>query len=875
MIASKDSKTFDDPGEFQEIGLANRIRERVDSWKEKGYPNITGITRQLLKFWYDGTKRANPFFFCQLEAIETLIWLIESHESEKQGIGIPTDGGPFQRLCSKMATGSGKTIVMAMLVAWQVLNKATYSQDVRFSKNVLIMAPGLTIKSRLEVLIPDAENNYYDLFGIVPSDFYDRLRQARVVIHNWHTLVPLEDAKRGVVKKGQESDAAFSKRILGFDSKSIIVINDEAHHAWRKATETDATKDEEEEATRWMEGLDKIHRSRGILKCFDFSATPFIPTGKDVSEEMLFEWVVSDFSLNDAIESGLVKTPKIAIRDDSGAYDKNYQSKFYHIYMDKEVKANLNRRAKPEDKLPDLVKNAYYLLGQGWTETQRKWNKSGSKIPPVMITVCNRTETAARIKHSFEKNKFGLDVLSNPEFLLHIDSKVLKKAEKKSTVAKNSSVGQTSVEDDLRGKVNTIGQEGKPGEKIRNIIAVQMLSEGWDAKTVTHIMGLRAFSSQLLCEQVVGRGLRRRSYEINKNTRMFDPEYVYIFGVPFTFLPHESTGSVLPPPKPTTKIEPDAAKIKHEITWPNVDRIETVLTPRVTVDWSKISALNISSTEIATTVGMSPIIGGKPHVDKMSDIEILDINNNLRMQKIIFIAAKDVYDMVAPNWRGDRGFLLAQVIVLIEDFIKSGKLDVVDVPEEMEVRRRMTIIFNMQKIVSHVFSAIKSDNLNERKLIFNAKPRKSTADMQSWYTKKPCICVKKSHINMGVFDLGWEVFTGQELESKSDVVSWAKNDHLGFVIKYIYSGSIHDYWPDFLVRLKNGINLVLEIKGRDTDRDVEKRRALAEWVAAVNENDEFGTWASDVAFSKSDVRVIIAKHSKSPASVIASPSSAT
>ena len=238
LIASQDSKAFDDPGEFREMKMVNRIRGRVDEWRKHNYPNITGITRQLLRFWHDKTKREYRFFFCQLEAIETLIWLTEATDSEKQGIEIPTDGGLFSRLCCKMATGSGKTIVMAMLIAWQIVNKITYPQDIRFSKNILIMAPGLTVKSRLQVLFPTNKDNFYDMFNIVPESFCERLFQGRFTIHNWHTLMPETNAPRNIVKLGTESNEVFSKRILGHDFRNIIVINDEAHHAYRADTET-------------------------------------------------------------------------------------------------------------------------------------------------------------------------------------------------------------------------------------------------------------------------------------------------------------------------------------------------------------------------------------------------------------------------------------------------------------------------------------------------------------------------------------------------------------------------------------------------------------------------------------------------------------
>ena len=856
LIASQDSQTFDDPGIFRELELVNKIRQRVDDWRANGYPNVTGVTKQLLEFWHDETKRVNQFFFCQLEAIETLIWFVEAHESEKQGITIPSDGGSFQRLLCKMATGSGKTIVMAMLIAWQVINKVKYPQDTRFTKRVLIMAPGLTVKSRLQVLFPTNQDNFYDQFNIVPDAFYEKLNGNVISLHNWHTLMPEEDAKNSVVKLGKESDEVFAKRILGHDLKNLIVINDEAHHAYR-ADITNAkgiSKSELERDKRWMEGLDKIHRSRNIVKCFDFSATPFIPSGSAVSEDTLFEWIVSDFSLNDAIESGLTKTPRIAIRDDSNKFDKNYRSRFYHLYRDDEVKADLNRRAKPHEKLPDLITNAYWLLGQDWIETKKRWDKEGSKIPPVMITVCNKTETAARVMYSFEKNRFdGLKELSNPDFLLHIDSTTMKKAEE----GDEDSEGRN-----LREMVDTVGKKGKRGEQIRNIVAVQMLSEGWDARNVTHIMGLRAFSSQLLCEQVVGRGLRRTSYDVDPETGLYSPEYVNVFGIPFTFLPHEGGEGTPPPPTAsTTLIEPDPQKIEHEISWPNIDRIDTDFKPELFVDWEKLETLELRSDGTSTSVGMAQVIEGKPAVDKMSEIDLRELNKTLRLQRVIFLATKDVYDSISPSWKGNKEFLLIQIVKLVGEFIDSEKIKVADVPVEDELRIKMTILFNMQKVVAHVCRAILDANIESRRILLDSKkPIKSTGDMRPWSTKKPAEWVKKSHINLAVYDSGWELGTGQELERNKHVISWVRNDHIGFGIKYLYNGITHDYWPDFLIRLDNDVTLVLEIKGIDDTQNKEKRRYLEDWVDVVNKDGNFGSWSWDVAFHPSEVRNIIERH---------------
>ena len=608
------------------LDLVNTIRARVDQWREDGWPGVTIVTRKLLEHWHDRDARQYPFYFCQLEAIETLIWWVEGAEAYKQGIAIPGDGGTWERLCNKMATGAGKTTVMAMIITWQVLNALTYpKRNKDFSRAVFIVAPGLTVKERLQVLLP-SEGSYYDEFNLCPSEaLRQKLNQAEVLIENWHTLMPLKEADRSVVKKGRESDEAFTRRVLGklAAHKDIIVINDEAHHAYRKPPEVKISKKaaaeqgiDLDEATRWIEGLDRIHKTRRIQRCFDLSATPFAPTGKKSTDTALFDWIVSDFGLNDAIEAGLVKTPRVVVRDDAVPDAKTLRSKLYHIYRDPSVSEDLNRaKAEPHEALPKLVQDAYTLLGADWRETRRQWQEAGHHSPPVMLTVCNRTETAARIENYFNKGDAHWPELHAPDRTLRVDSKVLEKAEIGETASSDkdyearlkeiidaADLPETrrqqflalKKEELLREIVDNVGKRGAAGQDLQNVISVAMLSEGWDAKNVTHIMGLRAFTSQLLCEQVVGRGLRRVSYDTDENG-LFLPEYVNVFGVPLSISETGEGGEAPPPPKPTTQIEvvPDRAHL--ELRWPNVLRVETVVKPELAIDWSKVPAARARS----------------------------------------------------------------------------------------------------------------------------------------------------------------------------------------------------------------------------------------------------------------------------------------
>jgi len=722
----------------------------------------------------------------------------------------------------------------------------------------------------------------------------DKLRQGKVLVRNWHALAWDSEEqiqkRRSVDKRGVKSDEAYTREVLGemANARNLLVINDEAHHAWRVNWEAEGKylrsrdmKDSAEEATVWIGGLDRLHRSRGILTCYDFSATPFTPSGKKSSEEALFGWIVSDFGLNDAIESGLVKTPRVVVRDDAVPDAKTYKSRLYHIYNDPDVKDDLNRKAEPEEPLPDLVLNAYYLLGYDWREWKRKCDEMGQPTPPVMITVCNRTETAARVKHAFDSRRIHIDELCDPERILHIDSKVLKEAEEREepVAPLEAEEADAETEEDaapaerkltkaeqaelLRQMVDTVGKAGQPGAGIQKVISVGMLSEGWDAKTVTHIMGLRAFTSQLLCEQVVGRGLRRTCYEVNPDTGLFEPEYVNIFGVPFTFLPHEGgEDGPPPPPTPKTAVEPDPAKAEYEIRWPNVVRIERVFQPTLTLDWAKARPLELNAAQTAQVAELAPILEGKPDVSQINRIELERLAREFRTQRIIFETARDVFDQMKHTWQGSREVLLAQLVRIVEEFIRSDKI-AISPPlfYQDELCRRLIITLNMSRVVQHVWEAVRQENTERLTPVFDRDhPIRATGEMRTWYTGKPCERTKKSHINVCVYDSAWEASDAFVLDDSKHVTAWVKNDHLGFEILYVYRGVVRKYRPDFLVRLTNGDILVLETKGQDTEQDKVKRRYLDEWTQAVNAHGGFGRWRCAVAQEPGEIRDILIKN---------------
>ncbi len=882
------------------LDKVNEIRARVDAWRAADYPGVTSVTRSLLEHWRDRTPgvRDFHFYYCQIEAIETLIWWVEASDQYRQGIFIPGDGGQWQRLCSKMATGTGKTPLMAMIITWQVLNALAYpKRNKDFSRSVFVVAPGLTVKERLGVLYPGEPDNFYDAFGLCPTDaLRQKLNRMDLLIENWHTLMPLKEQDRSVVRKGKESDEAFTRRVLGklSDCRDLLIINDEAHHAYRKPADIKISRKEAEalgidldEATRWIEGLDRIHKTRRIQRCFDLSATPFAPTGKANTEAGLFEWIVSDFGLNDAIEGGLVKTPRVVIRDDALPNAQTMRSKLYHIYREAEVAENLNRRAEAHEALPKLVQDAYTLLGADWRETLRDWKKAGHTSPPVMLTVCNRTETSARVEHYFRNGDALWPELHAPARTLRVDSKVLEKAElgeaagadkdyeaELHAIVDAADIPATTKarlralkkEELLREIVDNVGKRGTGAQDLQNVISVAMLSEGWDAKNVTHIMGLRAFTSQLLCEQVIGRGLRRVGYDTDEDG-LFLPEYVNIFGVPLSiFQDVGGGGEPPPPPKPSTQIESLIERGELEIKWPNVLRVDTVVRPELTVDWKKVDILTLDPAATIISADVAPAVGGATDMSKVHSIDLEKLPDDFRLQRLTFKAARKAFEELRGRFRGNPEYLVFQLIRIIDRFLQSDRLSIPSLYHQEPLRRRILVALNIDTVIQHLLRFVKEQNLERMEPVFDEElPIGSTRAMRTWYTTKPCHPTRKSQISHMVADSSWEQYAADLFERSERVRAYAKNDHLGFQIYYLWNGARRRFVPDFLIRLSNGSSLVLEIKGEDTEQNRAKRAALDAWVKAVNAKGGFGRWCWDVAFQPAQMQDVIQRHDTAPA----------
>jgi len=832
----------------------NRIRDRVREWRKIDYPGATPVTKALFAHWFDEEREMRPFF-AQREAIETIAWLTEAPADRRTGISVQGFEA-YERWAIKLATGAGKTLVMGMTIAWSGLNKVANRQDRRFADTFLIVAPNLTVKGRLtgdDGLLPSDPNSVYRLFDLIPGQYAGLLGQVQVQVANWHQLAPREDPKRSVLRRGPESDSAFARRVLADlgPKKRIMVLNDEAHHAWRPPpglTAKGNDKDELLEATVWVNGLDRIHNDREILRCLDFSATPMYPGAVGGEKAWRpFEWVVSDFGLVDAIESGLVKIPRIPTDDDSGLSIPKYRNLWEYV-----KKALPKRGEDPEDADHPLidylaeVDGPLKQLADGWIRTYEAWLEAGRAIPPVMIVVCNETKMAEMLEiHIARRGEAGqwLQNRDGMEHTVRIDSKLLADAE-----ARAEGESAHDAAERLRGLVATVGKEGRPGEQVRCLISVGMLSEGWDARNVTQILGLRAFQSQLLCEQVVGRGLRRADY-----TDLSRPEYVDVYGVPFQLLPfaRAAGGAPIEPPR-TTTVRSLREREHLRLQFPRVEQIISDVGDVIAVDFDAIEPVRVSSendpnaTWVEFEVGTpGKGIGGESQ-DRGAAYE------RFRMQRLVFRLAADLTTDLEGR---EKPWVFPQLVRIVEQTIERK----VEYDRGVDERELCNMRY-VAELRNRIRSAIRTDERDGLLPVLNDYDPIGDTTV-NFQTAKQAEPVAKSHISHVVWDSQLERDIARQLDRDERVVSFAKNERLFYEIPYRWQGTTGRYRPDFVVKLESGVTLVIEGKGRKTEKDDAKLTAARRWIEAVNAWGRLGPWGFGLVFKEAEVSPLLGEHS--------------
>ena len=832
------------------LELVNDLRGRIRQWRQDGYPGVTNITRDLFDHWFNDERIISTTrpFFCQQEAVETVVFLVEAPDDLKVGINGPASGEAYSRWAVKMATGTGKTMVMAMLTAWSGLNKVANRQDARFTDQVLVVCPNLTVKDRLSGiggLDPKNPESAYVAFDLIPPQFSTFLGQVKVQVMNWHQLAPKEDPKRSVVKRGRESDAAFCRRVLTDlgSTGRVMVLNDEAHHAYRFPLDVKVGKIEAEElreATVWIDGLEKIDRHRTILRAIDCSATPMYPGAFKDRAWTPFEWIISDFALVDAIESGLVKIPRTPTDDNTGAAVPKYKRLWDHI------KTTLPKRSEAEDDshpLTDYLAEADGPLKQlagEWEDTFTAWEKSGRRVPPVMVVICHDTTVANLMERHIAELGEASSLLVNPKkgpaVTVRIDSDALRKAEE--------GEGNANAED-IRELVATVGKEGEPGGQVRCLVSVAMLSVGWDARNVTQILGLRAFASQLLCEQVVGRGLRRSDY-----SDLSQPEYVDVYGVPFQLLPMaKATGSAPSAPPDYTIVHTVQDRHEMRLEFPRIVQVVPDIEDTLDVDFDAIEPLRVTpnfdptDTYVEFDLGTPHAGMGGTSQDRSRAYE------SFRIQRLHYRVAAGLIEPFDKPWLFPQALKIAQKVVRpVED---GGKIAYAEDVDEREVcnMRYLTII------KERLGAALRPGSGPERFLpaLDEYQPIGSTDAVNFSSPTDKCVTTKRSHLSHAFCDSGLERKICAVLDKDPIVGAWAKNHRLYLEIPYLYLGTSFRYRPDFIVRLTNGEIVLLEGKGDPDEKDDAKATAARRWVEAVNTWGGLGHWTHIICYRAQDL----------------------
>ncbi|MBN1871231.1 MAG: DEAD/DEAH box helicase family protein, partial [Candidatus Omnitrophica bacterium] len=628
----------------KENEFINKVRAKIKDWRNSGYPGLTKTSRDLLNYWQDDS-RNNKLFFCQIESLQTLMYITEVAEKSGESWMINevkkanADANPgLYRLAFKMATGSGKTVVMAMIIAYHALNKIRYPQDPRFTDAFVIITPGITIRDRLNVLRPNDPNNYYLKRDIVSYQDFGLLQIANVMITNFHQLELRQNPRfqvgavmkaTGLLKEEavKETPAAMVNRAFKgiLNKPRVLVINDEAHHCYREKPSAEKLvgedrqeMDENNKAARvWINGLEALSKKVGVNALIDLSATPYFLRGSGYKEGELFPWVVYDFSLLDALECGVVKIPRLPVESDTIKAEEEPEFRNLWLYVRDDLPRKGMRTGKGDydltnftlpTKLQESLESLYGSYEKNYKVYLEHRKKRPDVMPPVMIVVCNNTtvseivyrwiagysketpnagEVIVKGNLGIFRNEDGVRFLDRPNTLL-IDSAQIDSGEKindefKKVFSKEIEdfhkeyhkrfPGRDDPTDEelLREVMNTVGKPGKLGENIKCVVSVSMLTEGWDVNTVTHILGVRAFSTQLLCEQVVGRALRRVDYNVDNATGLMSPEYAEVYGVPFSFLRVETAV----PPQPPKVIHRVYAlqdrEQQYAITFPRVE----------------------------------------------------------------------------------------------------------------------------------------------------------------------------------------------------------------------------------------------------------------------------------------------------------------
>ncbi|MCY3806302.1 MAG: nucleotidyltransferase domain-containing protein [bacterium] len=909
--------------QYDPTSTINALRGHVDRWRELPESDwaVTPETARLLKHWRHHTFSDIRPFFCQLEAVETVIWLTEvaprrrdhrtrdilDHLDAANEEANPT----LARLALKLATGAGKTTVMAMLIAWQTVNAVRRPASRNFTKGFLIVTPGLTIRDRLRVLQPNDPGSYYQSRELVPRDMLADIERARIVVTNYHAFKRRETLElskggrsllrgRGPEIESIETEGQMLQRVIPelLGMRSILAFNDEAHHCYREkpgeSAEEELKGDDREEAKRnreaarlWIGGLEAVSRKLGLRRVIDLSATPFFLRGSGYAEGTLFPWTMSDFSLMDAIECGIVKLPRVPVADNvSGTDGPVFRNLWGHIGSRMPRQGRRQAGALDPLSIPVELQTALDAVYGHYAETFELWEQAGVGVPPCFIVVCNNTATSKLvydyISGFFQERQDGTKALqqgrlallrnfdengepyARPRTLL-IDSQQLEsgegldktfraaaaaeierfRREQVQRTGDRAAAEQISDADLLREVMNTVGKPGQLGESIRCVVSVAMLSEGWDANTVTHVLGVRAFGTQLLCEQVIGRALRRQSYDLNDED-LFDVEYADVLGIPFDF----TAEPVVAPPQPPRRtvqvhaVSPERDEL--EIRFPRVAGYRVEL-PDERLD----AAFTDDSTFVLTPEHIGPTVTRNEGIIGTGiDLDV-DHLGDLRLSTIAYLLTGRLLE---TKWRdpaeAPKLHLFGQLKRITRRWLDEHLVcEGGTYPAQLMYQSLADIA--CERITAGITRRF-AGKMPVKAVLDPYNPAGSTRQVRFATSKQNLWQTHpgRSHVNWAVCDSEWEGEFCRVAESHPRVRAYVKNQGLGLEVPYRIGSESHRYLPDFVVLVDDGrgaddpLHLVVEVKGyRGEDAKEKKATMETYWVPGVNNLGGHGRWS--------------------------------
>ena len=909
--------------QYDRTVMIDEVRNEVDQWRaltDPGQWRVTPETARLLRHWRHHEFSGLRPFFCQIEAAETVIWLTEVVPSigrkgrrfldylEKAN----NDANPgLARLALKLATGSGKTMVMAMLIAWQTVNAVRHPNSRRFTRGFLVVTPGITIRDRLRVLQPNDPDSYYRSRALVPKDMLGDLDRAKIVITNFHAFKPRETMTvskggrallrgRGPELSSLETTGQMVQRVVPelTGMRNVLVLNDEAHHCYREKPgeddegelKGDDRKDAEknrEAARLWISGLEAVSEKLGLNRVIDLSATPFFLRGSGYAEGTLFPWTMCDFSLMDAIECGIVKLPRVPVADNiPGDEMPKFRNLWEHIGKQMPKKGRAKSATLDPLQIPVTLQTALEALYGHYEKTFELWQGAGIDVPPCFIVVCNNTSTS-KIVYDYisgfqRENPDGSTTVQNGRFELFrnfdesgmpiarprtilIDSEQLESGQaldsnfrkhaadeierfRREIVERSGDRRQAenlTDQDILREVMNTVGKAGRLGGATRCTVSVSMLTEGWDANTVTHVLGVRAFGTQLLCEQVVGRALRRQSYDLNDNGRL-NVEYADLLGIPFDFT---AKPVVSHPQKPRCVVQVHAVSPERdhcEIRFPRVAGYRVTLPDeRLSARFNKDSTLELTPDLVGPSRTRNEGIIGQG-----IDLNLVHTRETRRSTVVYHLTKR----LLETKWRDSAAdpklYLFGQLKRITRRWLDNHL-----VCKGGTYPAQLMYLALADRACELIMSAIVKRHEGERPVKVVLDPYNqvgSTADVHFATSKKTLWKTdpRRCHVNFAVCDSGWEAEFCRVVEAHPRVLAYVKNQGLGLEVPYRHGSQTRTYIPDFIVVLGGGsgeadhLNLIVEIKGfRSEDVQYKKSTMETYWVPGVNNLRNWGHWA--------------------------------